>query len=157
MLQHESKKVPIFIHEEREKKWGRIWEEQTEKETIPVYVSWHLNERYYGRLQGLNKQQTKDQYGEEQVQLWRRSFSTPPPDGESLEMTAKRTLPFFEEKIMPFLEEGKNVLVSAHGNSLRSIVMKIEGLSQEEILLLEIPTGIPLSYFFRDRTFHREI
>ena len=103
----------------------------------------------YGELQGKNKQKTREQFGDEQVKIWRRSFSTPPPNGESLEMTAGRTIPYFESKIVPQLAAGKNVLISAHGNSLRSIVMDLDDLSEEEVLNLEIPTGKPLIYTYK--------
>ena len=107
---------------------------------------WRLNERNYGALQGLNKAETAEKHGAEQVRIWRRSFDVAPPEGESLEMTAKRTIPYFEEEILPDLESGESVLVSAHGNSLRSIVMHIEGISPEEIVSFEIQTGVPRYY-----------
>ena len=100
----------------------------------------------YGELQGKNKQASIKEFGEEQVRIWRRSYDVPPPGGESLKMTAERTLPYFESMILPTLQEGKNVLVVAHGNSLRSIVMSIEQLTPEQILQIEIPTGQPLIY-----------
>ena len=109
---------------------------------------WRLNERNYGSLQGLNKAETAEKFGAEQVHIWRRSFDAAPPDGESLEMTAERTIPYFEEEILPDLQEGRGVLVSAHGNSLRSIVMHIEGISPEDIVSLEIQTGSPMFYEF---------
>ena len=109
---------------------------------------WRLNERNYGSLQGLNKAETAEKFGAEQVHIWRRSFDVAPPDGESLEMTAERTIPYFEEEILPDLQAGRGVLVSAHGNSLRSIVMHIEGISPEEIVSLEIQTGSPMFYDF---------
>ena len=109
---------------------------------------WRLNERNYGSLQGLNKAETAEKFGAEQVHIWRRSFDVAPPDGESLEMTAERTIPYFEEEILPDLQAGKGVLVSAHGNSLRSIVMHIEGISPEDIVSLEIQTGSPMFYEF---------
>ena len=115
-------------------------------EAIPTHYDWRLNERHYGSLQGLNKAETAEKHGAEQVHLWRRSFDVPPPEGESLEMTAERTIPYFTEEILPDLESGKNVLVSAHGNSLRSIVMHLEGISPEDIVSLEIPTGSPMFY-----------
>ena len=111
---------------------------------------WRLNERNYGSLQGLNKAETAEKFGAEQVHIWRRSFDVAPPDGESLEMTAERTIPYFEEEILPDLQAGKGVLVSAHGNSLRSIVMHIEGISPEDIVSLEIKTGSPMFYEFED-------
>ena len=109
---------------------------------------WRLNERNYGSLQGLNKAETAEKFGAEQVHIWRRSFDVAPPDGESLEMTAERTIPYFEEEILPDLQAGRGVLVSAHGNSLRSIVMHIEGISPEDIVSLEIQTGSPMFYEF---------
>tara|TARA_B100000700_G_C14782171_1_gene731894 strand:+ start:127 stop:648 length:522 start_codon:yes stop_codon:yes gene_type:complete len=111
---------------------------------------WRLNERNYGSLQGLNKAETAEKHGQEQVRTWRRSYDIAPPGGESLKMTADRTIPYFEEEIIPNLEDGLNVLVSAHGNSLRSIVMHIEKISPEDIVSLEIPTGVPLYYIFED-------
>ncbi len=113
---------------------------------LPVYMASELNERMYGDLQGLNKQETREKYGDEQVKIWRRSYDVPPPNGESLELTAKRTLPYFSSKILPQLDAGKNIFVAAHGNSLRSVIMDIEGLSREEVLRLEVPTGIPIVY-----------
>ena len=115
-------------------------------EDVATHYDWRLNERHYGALQGLNKAETAEKHGAEQVQIWRRSFDVPPPEGESLEMTAERTIPYFTEEILPDLESGKNVLVSAHGNSLRSIVMHLEGISPEDIVSLEIPTGSPMFY-----------
>jgi 2,3-bisphosphoglycerate-dependent phosphoglycerate mutase len=94
-----------------------------------------------------------DKYGKEQVQIWRRSFDVPPPGGESLKMTKERTIPFFLNKVMPFIEKGKNVLITAHGNSLRSIVMNIENLNEQEILKYEIETGKPLFYRWSQNQF----
>jgi len=113
---------------------------------LPVYMAAELNERMYGDLQGLNKQETRDKFGAEQVKIWRRSYDVPPPNGESLELTAQRTLPYFTSAILPVLEAGRNVFVAAHGNSLRSVIMDIEGLSREEVLSLEVPTGTPIVY-----------
>lgn len=117
---------------------------------VPTKYDWRLNERHYGALQGLNKAETAEKHGAEQVHIWRRSFDVAPPEGESLEMTAERTIPYFTEEIVSDLESGKNVLVSAHGNSLRSIVMHIEDISPEDIVSLEIPTGVPLFYHHDD-------
>ena len=105
-----------------------------------------LNERDYGDLAGLNKDDAREKWGEEQVLIWRRSYDVPPPGGESLKDTAARTLPYFEQKILPHLTGGETVLVAAHGNSLRSIVMAIEGLTPDEILKREIATGEPVIY-----------
>ncbi len=112
----------------------------------PIIKDFHLNERHYGDLQGLNKAETAKRYGEDQVKLWRRSYDVKPPNGESLKDTQARTVPFFENCILPDLKMGKNVLVSAHGNSLRSIVMFLEHISEQDIPLLEIPTGLPILY-----------
>lgn len=105
-----------------------------------------LNERMYGDLQGLDKAEAAKQFGDEQVHIWRRSFDVPPPGGESLKDTAARVIPYWEAHILPDLRAGRNVLVAAHGNSLRALVMHIDGLSREEVLALEIPTGAPLAY-----------
>lgn len=112
----------------------------------PVIRDQALNERHYGDLQGLNKADTAKRYGEEQVKIWRRSFDVPPPNGESLELTAKRTLPFYDRAIGGDLRQGKNVLVVAHGNSNRSIVMKLDNLTGEQVVALELGTGVPLVY-----------
>ncbi|QQR39089.1 2,3-bisphosphoglycerate-dependent phosphoglycerate mutase [Devosia rhizoryzae] len=105
-----------------------------------------LNERDYGDLSGLNKDDAREKWGEEQVHIWRRSFDVPPPGGESLKDTAARTLPYYEAEILPQLRDGKTVLVAAHGNSLRALVMSIEGLTPDEILAREIGTGEPTVY-----------
>jgi len=113
---------------------------------LPVERDQALNERHYGDLQGLNKQETADKFGAEQVHIWRRSYDVQPPGGESLKDTAARTLPYFEGKILPDLRAGKNVIVAAHGNSLRSIVMHLDRLTREQVLELNIPTGVPIVY-----------
>jgi 2,3-bisphosphoglycerate-dependent phosphoglycerate mutase len=113
---------------------------------LPVIKDEALNERHYGDLQGLNKAQTAEKFGKEQVHIWRRSYDIPPPNGESLEMTAARTLPFFERCILGDISQGKNVLVVAHGNSNRSIVMMLDKLSKEEVLELNLGTAVPLVY-----------
>ena len=123
---------------------------------IPIKNDWRLNERHYGALQGLNKAETAERHGAEQVHIWRRSFDVAPPEGESLEMTAERTIPYFTEEILPDLVSCKNVLVSAHGNSLRSIVMHIDGISPEDIVSLEIPTGEPIHYSYEEGVISRD-
>jgi 2,3-bisphosphoglycerate-dependent phosphoglycerate mutase len=125
---------------------------------VPTHRDKRLNERHYGDLQGLDKNETRAKYGDEQVHIWRRSYDVPPPgkEGESLAMCAKRTLPYLEEAIKPDLGAGKTVLVAAHGNSLRSIVMDIEGLSRDEVLSLEIPTGVPRIYTYNEGVFTRD-
>jgi len=157
MSEHHSKKVPIVIHEEgKHKDWSQIFSDETQEQCIPVIQAWELNERMYGELQGLNKAETAEKFGADQVKLWRRSYDTPPPNGESLKMTAERSIPYFKNKIVPILEEGKNVFVSAHGNSLRAILMHLDGLSKEKVVGLEIPTGAPIIYDFEKGTFTKE-
>ncbi len=116
------------------------------QENLPVAKDPALNERHYGELQGLNKDETRKKFGEAQVKLWRRSYDVAPPGGESLKDTAARTLPYFESRILPDLKAGKNVLVAAHGNSLRAIVMFLDKLTQEQVIALEIATGVPILY-----------
>jgi len=147
LAQNVSDRTPVVIHNEgKMNEWAVIYSEEMKKKIIPVYRDWHLNERYYGELQGLNKAETAEVYGKEQVHQWRRSYDVPPPNGECLKDTAARTIPFLKERILADLQKNKNVLVSAHGNSLRSIVMHIDGLNEEEVLKLEIPTGKPIIY-----------
>lgn len=115
---------------------------------IPVEYHYALNERHYGDLQGLNKAETAQKYGAAQVKIWRRSYDVNPPNGESLKDTAARTLPYWEAKILPCVMKGETIIVSAHGNSLRALVMHLDNLSKEEVLELNIPTGVPLLYEF---------
>ncbi len=142
---------------------------------IPVHRSWRLNERHYGALQGLNKKETADEYGLEQVQIWRRSYDTPPeglsredrrhpchdpryadvppellPATESLKTTLQRVLPYWHEAIAPALREGRKVLIAAHGNSMRALVKYLDDVSDADIVKLNIPTGIPLVYELDD-------
>lgn len=109
-----------------------------------------LNERHYGDLCGLNKDDARKKWGDEQVHLWRRSYDVPPPGGESLKDTADRVLPYYEAQIWPRLKAGENVLVAAHGNSIRALVMKLEHLSPQEIVKREIATGVPIIYRLTD-------
>lgn len=124
-------------------KWERSY---GENEFIEVIETEALNERYYGKLQGKNKEAIKKEFGEEQFLLWRRSYDNPPPDGESLKMTIERTLPYCEKEIFPRVRKGQTVLVCAHGNSIRGIMMHLNKLSEEDIVKLEIPTGEPIIY-----------
>lgn len=143
---------------------GRLW--------IPVTKDWRLNERHYGGLTGLDKQETRDKHGDEQVLVWRRSFDVPPPvldagsefdlaadpryagiavpSTESLKLTIDRVLPYWEEAILPVLASGETVIISAHGNSLRALVKHLSNISDEDITDLEIPTGQPIIYDFDD-------
>lgn len=113
---------------------------------VPVIRDPALNERHYGDLQGLNKARTAEKFGADQVKIWRRSFDVPPPNGESLKMTAERTLPFFERCILGDIAQGKNVLVVAHGNSNRSIVMDLDKLTEAQVLELNLGTAVPVVY-----------
>ena len=116
------------------------------QENLLVVKDPALNERHYGDLQGLNKDETRKKFGETRVKLWRRSYDVAPPNGESLKDTAARTLPYFESRILPEVKADKNVLVAAHGNSLRSIVMFLDILSKEQVLSLEIATNVLIVY-----------
>jgi len=115
---------------------------------IPIIKNEALNERHYGSLAGLNKDDARKKWGQEQVHIWRRSFDIPPPDGESLKDTADRVLPYFETEIMPKVISGSSILIAAHGNSLRALIMKLDSISSEDIVKLEIPTGAPIQYEF---------
>lgn len=156
MNEHTSKKVPVIMHpgEGKLEVWSKIWGEQAAAETIPTFRAWELNERMYGQLQGMNKDETRAKFGAEQVHVWRRSYDVAPPEGESLEQTAQRALPYFEKVIVPYLMQGKNVFISAHGNSLRSIIMQIKGLSKEEVVKLELATGVPVIYDYVNGKFN---
>ena len=152
--------------------------EEMDREWLPVVKAWQLNERHYGALQGLNKADTAAKYGEEQVKVWRRSYATPPPElspedernpanqemfrtvpkeclplTESLKETVARAVPYFDEEIKPRMLAGERVLIAAHGNSLRALVKVFDGMSEDEIVGVNIPTGVPLVYEF-DRDFN---
>ncbi len=120
--------------------------EEIDQKGIPVEKDKALNERMYGDLQGLNKDETRQKFGAEQVHIWRRSYDVAPPNGESLKDTAARVMPYWNEKIVPELTNGRSILIAAHGNSLRALVMHLENLSKDEILQTEIPTGVPKVY-----------
>lgn len=113
---------------------------------LPVIHDWHLNERDYGELSGLNKAETAARYGDEQVHLWRRSYDVPPPGGESLKDTVARVLPYYIAEILPRVMRGERVLVSAHGNSLRALAMVLDRLDEKTIPTLELKTGVPMVY-----------
>ena len=139
----------------RAQETGRLILEQMNQTDIQVIEDQSLNERNYGDLAGLNKDEAREKWGEEQVYIWRRSFDVPPPGGESLKNTAERVLPYFEREIMPNVKKGLNILVAAHGNSLRALVMELEKISSEEIVKLEIATGDPLTYEYSNGEFVR--
>lgn len=150
-----------------------IIQDEMDRMWLPVYRDWRLNERHYGALQGLNKAETAEKYGDEQVHIWRRSYDTPPPElsadderhpshdlryrgienlpgAESLALTLDRVRPCFDELIAPRLKAGQNVLISAHGNSLRALVKMLDGMSNDDILKFNIPTGVPIEYDLND-------
>lgn len=124
--------------------------EKIGQENINIIKNKSLNERFYGDLQGLNKDECRKKWGLDQVQIWRRSYDVGPPGGESLKECGERVLPYFLDKIYPLVLEGKNIIVSAHGNSLRSLIKHLDKLSADEIVKLEIPTGAPIHYLFSD-------
>ena len=135
----------------RAQETGRIILEQMNLGHIEVIKDQSLNERNYGDLAGLNKDEARVKWGEEQVHIWRRSYDIPPPGGESLKNTAERVLPYFNSEILPKIKESQNILVAAHGNSLRALVMELEKISSDEIVKLEIATGDPLTYKCSDQ------
>ena len=139
----------------RAQETGRLILKEMDQTDIPFVKHRSLNERNYGDLAGLNKDDARERWGEEQVHIWRRSFEIPPPGGESLKNTAERVLPYFESEIMPKIDEGLNVLIAAHGNSLRALVMQLEDIGPEEIVKLEIATGDPLIYDCTHQTITR--
>lgn len=157
MTQHRCNKVPIILHDENEQTNIRssIYSEETKKQCIPVVTTWKLNERMYGELQGFNKQDTAEIYGKEQVHKWRRSYETSPPNGESLEICAQRAVAYFKSHIKPQLSHGMNVLVTAHANSLRSIIMYLDNLTSQEVINLELLTGVPMLYIYKEGKFFR--
>ena len=130
----------------RAQKTGEIILKELGATNLPVVKNQALNERDYGDLSGLNKDEAREKWGDEQVHIWRRSFDTPPPGGESLKGTAERVLPYFKKEILPQLLEGENILIAAHGNSLRSLVMELDQLTKEQVVKLEIATGDPIYY-----------
>ena len=135
----------------RAQETNRLMLEELGQTDIEIVKDQALNERDYGDLSGLNKDDARQKWGEEQVHIWRRSYDVPPPGGESLKMTAERVLPYYEKEILPRVLKGERVLVAAHGNSLRALVMLLDRLSQEEVLALNIATGAPIVYELDDR------
>ncbi|MEM7175354.1 MAG: 2,3-bisphosphoglycerate-dependent phosphoglycerate mutase [Chlamydiota bacterium] len=157
LSRHKMTKTPVRLNLEDEKlqEWGKISDPKLAHDCLPIYSAWELNERMYGELQGMNKDEARRQFGVEQVHTWRRSYDIAPPGGESLKETAKRVLPYFKKGIVPHLERGEHVLVSAHGNSLRAVMMMLEELSEDEVVQLEIPTGEPLCYRYFEGEWER--
>ena len=122
--------------------------DKTGQKDIPITRDQALNERDYGDLVGLNKDDARKKWGDEQVHIWRRSYDVPPPGGESLKDTAERAVPYFRKRILPKVIAGENVIVSAHGNSLRAIIMWLDRLTPEQVVKLELGTGVPIVYRF---------
>ena len=127
---------------------GSIILETINQTKIEVIKDKALNERFYGDLQGLNKDECREKWGEEQVQIWRRSYDGGPPGGESLKETGERVLPYYLNQIHPLINLDKNIIIAAHGNSLRSLIKHLDTISDEDIVKLEIPTGAPIHYLF---------
>jgi len=125
--------------------------EEAHQPLLPVTCDKALNERNYGQLQGLNKTETAKKYGDEQVAIWRRSYNVRPPGGESLEDTARRVIPYYVRDIEPCLKKGENILIVAHGNSLRALMMHLEHISEDKISTVDLPTGIPRLYTFDEQ------
>ena len=148
-----GEKYPLFITIDtgRMQRWGNYV--NTNKNSIPSFVSEKLNERYYGRLQGLNKKETAEKYGEEQVRLWRRSYDVAPPGGESLKDVCRRVMPFYKKNIEKSLKEGKNILVVSSGNTLRAVIKYIENIPDEKISDFELPFGALVKYNFDDEKY----
>ncbi|MFW5704327.1 MAG: 2,3-bisphosphoglycerate-dependent phosphoglycerate mutase [Nanoarchaeota archaeon] len=136
------------IHSINKARYNRYLSKHPEFKYLEVHVNEALNERDYGNLEGLNKDETRKKYGAEKVHLWRRSYDVPPPGGECLKDTAERTIPYYKKEILKQLKGGKNVLVTAHGNSLRALIMFLEKMTPEQILEFELPTGVPRVYEF---------
>ena len=129
---------------------GSIILNEIEQNDIPTIKNKSLNERFYGDLQGLNKDECRKKWGEEKVQIWRRSYNLGPPGGETLKETGERVVPYFKKEVQPLLEAGKNIIIAAHGNSLRSLIKFLDNVSDDEIVKLEIPTGAPIHYAFNE-------
>jgi len=147
LILSEQDRTGIFLHSGKQRnKWG-FHPHRFESDEIPIYSDQAINERYYGGLQGMNKDAARKKWGKKQVFIWRRSWDkNPPGNGESLKDVYQRTVPYFKKEIIPHLKEGKNVIVSAHGNSLRSIIKYVDNLTDSEIPHLELTTGKPYVY-----------
>jgi 2,3-bisphosphoglycerate-dependent phosphoglycerate mutase len=151
MLKAEGRRLDVAFTStlKRARNTLKIILSELEHKDVPIVQDSALNERDYGDLMGLNKDEARKRWGDEQVNLWQRSYDVAPPGGESLKDTAARVIPFFEKRIVPELQAGKDVLVVAHGNSLRALVMQLDRLNPDQVIELSIGTGIPLVYRFR--------
>ena len=143
-----DKRTPIIYHHADKSIYLREKHAAGKNNELPIFESVALAERYYGKLQGQNKAALAKKVGKEQVHIWRRSYDVAPPGGECLKDTAARAIPYFKKHVLKDLRAGKNVLIAAHGNSLRALIMHIEGISKKDIPHLEVPTGIPIVYTF---------
>ena len=141
-----DKRTPMIFHEDDSEEKKREHHTGDESKELPIFMSKKIAERYYGNLQGLNKDDARAKWGAEQVQIWRRSFNIPPPAGESLKDTMSRVMPYWDSTIKKDLISGKTILIVAHGNSLRAIIKYLEKISDEDIPNHEIPTGVPIEY-----------
>lgn len=141
-----DKRIPIIYDEDDQDVRKRQHHTGKEAEELPIFKTKAISERYYGDLQGLVKEDMRQKYGAEQVHIWRRSFDVCPPGGDSLKITIDRVIPYFESKIIPMLQQGKNVLFVAHGNSIRALAKYLEKISEQDIPNLEIPYAIPIEY-----------
>lgn len=140
--------VFMMVHSDEKNTWYNNFVEQKSERDYKIFFSDKLNERFYGKLQGRNKDEVKRAVGEKKFKLWRRSYDVAPPGGESLKMTSERTIPYFRRRILGELRKGRDVLVVAHGNSLRSVIKFIEGMTPEQIIDFEMATGVPYVYDF---------
>ena len=157
LILSEQQRTAIVMHESKKMKDWAKHAGDFAKDEIPTYDDWRLNERYYGSLQGMNKDAARKKWGQTKVHTWRRSYKVKPPKGESLEDVYKRTIPYFRDTIMPHVKKGKNVIVSAHGNSLRAIIKYIDDINDEDIPNLELETGKPVIYkWLRGNLVHEE-
>jgi len=148
-----QKKTGTIMHEyKKRKEWSKNFNKE---KTILIYEAEELNERYYGLLQGLNKEETKKKYGAKKVFEWRRSYNIKPPKGESLKDVYERTIPYFKKNILPLLKKRKKIIISAHGNSLRALIKYLENISDTEIPLLELKTGQPITYKYEKNKFKK--
>ncbi|MEA3322689.1 MAG: histidine phosphatase family protein [Patescibacteria group bacterium] len=151
MIAAEQQNTAIFIHQD--KQYNTMFDD---KHNVPVYSHRDLNERHYGLLQGMKKSYAREKFGEEQVHEWRRSYMVRPPQGESLHDVYDRVVPYFEENILPLLQEDKNILISAHGNSLRALIKYNDKISDEDIVHLELAPGDAISYIMEDGKLTKE-
>ncbi|MCD6483051.1 MAG: histidine phosphatase family protein [Candidatus Aenigmarchaeota archaeon] len=147
--------TPIIIHKKGQTaKWSRFYHNDFRR-YVPIIRAWQLNERCYGKLQGMSKYNAIKKYGKEKITLWRRSYDVSPPGGESLKETLERSITFFRKRILPQLKKGKNVLIGSHGNTLRALLMYLDGLSKEDVVKLEIKKAVPIVYKYENGVFRK--